>query len=149
MISGDFQGKCSKFEFGADKNDKPMIRIEMEVVDGASKGTRVPYDGKLNPDNIKYTKQALLALGWQGKDIKTAHADITTSPKTVTFKVEIATWNKPDGSVKQWSAVRSIGFAAKPLAPLAAEKVANVNEWFAEVAQSEAGESNGNSDLPF
>ena len=63
--------------------------------------------------------------------------DVTKAAKVVPFKVEIARWQKDDGSVKEWSTVRSIGRSAQPLAPLDKSKVADVNKWFAEAGGDE------------
>lgn len=134
MISGDFEGKCVRLEFGGDKNDKPMIRGEMKVVGGPHDGATVPYDGKLDEKGIKWTRRDMLALGWQGKDIRTLIDDVKRADKTVPFRVEIATWNKDDGTVKQWSTVRSIGRSAQPLSQLSNDKLADVNDWFSTAA---------------
>lgn len=146
MIQGDFEGKCVKIEIGADSKQRPMIRGEMEIVGGPNAGARIPYDGKLDEKGIKWTKADMLALGWQGKDVCTLTADVSSAAKVVPFKVEIARWQKDDGSVKEWSTVRSIGRGVQPLAPLAEAKAADVNKWFAEVGdESKVGDES----IPF
>jgi hypothetical protein len=153
LIEGEFTGRVAKAEFGGNKDGKPQVRIEMEITEGEHKGKRFPFDGKLDEQNIKWTKIAMMAAGWKGGSVASFVKDVETAAASglfLPFKVEIATWNKPDGSVKQWSSVRSIGRSAAPLAPLDADKLANVDRWFAEVGDVGAAAPAGdNNDLPF
>lgn len=132
LFEGDFEGRCTKIEFGGDKNGKPIVRGQMTIVGGPKDGTTVPYDGKLDEKNIKYTKQHLVALGWQGKDIRTLVDDVASANKSVPFRVRIARWEKPEGGVKEWISVDSIGFTARPLEKLDNAKLNDVNGWFAQ-----------------
>lgn len=145
LIAGDFQGKAVKAEIGANpKSGKPEVRIDMQVTEGEHKGKIFNYNGKLDDKSIKYTKRDMVAVGWKGKDaVGTFASDVKAADKTVGFTVEIATWNKDDGTVKQWSTVRSIGYTPPPLTKLDADKARDVNGWF-----DDAGEI-GDSGLPF
>ena len=147
MIEGTFQGKAVKAEIGTNKDNKPVIRAQLEVTEGEHKGKRFNYEGNLKPESIKYTKRDMVALGWQGKDVLTFVDDAMKSPKVVPFEVTIATWNKPDGSVKQWESVRSIGYSAPPLNAMDKAKAADVNSWFAEAGDVE-GQKNDDR-IPF
>lgn len=133
LIKGSFQGKPAKYEFGLGKKG-PEVRIDFIIVGGEHANTKVPYNGNFGAKGVKYTKRALLALGWQGKDINTAEADIMTSPKTVPIEIEIARWEKDDGTVKEWSTVRSVGNFGEPLKPADNSTLKDVNQWLSEVA---------------
>ena len=133
LISGDFTGKAVKAEFGDDKNGKPKIRIDMQIIGGEHDGKRCPYDGKLSPDNIKYTKAAMRAVGWRGDDVTTFASDVEKAALVVPFTTEVANFKRDDGSISEWTAVRKIG-GAPPLVKIAdKKKIADVNKWFAEV----------------
>lgn len=154
LIEGNFHGKAVKAEVGTNKDNKPVIRVELEVTEGEHKGKRFNYDGNLKAESIKYTKRDMVALGWQGKDVMTFVDDVLKDPKVVPFEVTIATWNKPEsmgGGIKQWSSVRSIGYAAPPLTAIDNDKAKDVNSWFAEAGDVAPtnGARGGNSDIPF
>jgi hypothetical protein len=154
LFEGEFKGKAVDVEFGANpKNGKPCIRLKMEITDGQRAGTRLPYEGKLDERNIRYTKSSMVALGWQGKDVRTFVDDVTKAAKVVSFSARIATWDPQDGRpVRQWTSVGSIGFAAAPLSKLESDKVADVNQWFAEVPDDSGGQGNGapaDDSIPF
>jgi hypothetical protein len=162
-ISGDFIGKAVKQEFGGDGKGRPKVFVSMEVTEGDRKGMRFPYEGKLSPEGIKWTKRDMIALGWKpgrdGKyDANTFVDDVTKANVTVPFTVEVARWVKDDGTVKEWSTVRSIGQSAAPLVPLEKDKVADVNSWFAEAGdiggqatpdRKPSSDFGGDDSLPF
>lgn len=50
-------GKALNPEFGADSSGRPRVRWNMEVVDGEHRGKVANYSGKLDPENIKWTKR--------------------------------------------------------------------------------------------
>ena len=93
LFEGDFVGRAVGPEGGA-KKGKPIVRIEMEITDGDLKGRRVTFEGKLDADNIPFTKRAMLAIGWKGKSVTTFLDDVKAAALTVPFRVEIAS----DGS---------------------------------------------------
>jgi hypothetical protein len=139
LFEGNCIGKAVSVEFGADSQGKPRVRWEMEVIDGPHTGKRARYSGKLDEENIKWTKRDMVAIGWKGKDVRTFVDDAKTANATVPFEAQIAEWNG-----NQWTAAKMAG-GAKPLAALDRDKVDNVNEWFAK-----AGDVGGsNSDIPF
>lgn len=146
LIKGNFQGKPVKYEFGQGKRGAE-VRIDFVIVGGEHANMRLPYNGNFTDKGVRYTKRALVALGWQGKDIRTAEADIMTAPRTVPIEVEIASWRKDDGTLKEWSTVRNVGTFGEPLKPLDASGVGDVNKWLADVGDEKPAESNG--DVPF
>lgn len=151
LFEGDFQAKAVKPEFGADSQGRPKVRVEMEIVEGERKGTRVPYDGKLDEKNIRYTKRHMLALGWQGKDIRSFVDDVIKAGLVVPIRTRVATYDRKDGKPpSQWTSVQMIGTPVKPLAQLDGQKVNDVNDWFATADATGAGQSTeDNSDVPF
>jgi hypothetical protein len=149
MIQGQFYGKLVKGTAKiAGRNGKTLAFAELEVIEGEHKGKRFNYEGKLDEKGIKYTKRDLMALGWKGQKSATITADCDAALEgglVVPFEVEVARWNKPDGGVKEWETIRSIGRAPMKLDELDAQKLADVDGWFAD-----AGPVDGsNSDLPF
>lgn len=148
LIEGNFQAKPVSAELGTNKKGAPELRVEFEIVEGANAGRKVSYSGLFNEKSTKYTKQAMLAMGWQGKDANTAVADILKSAKVVPIEVQIARWENPDtGKVSEWSAVRNVGRFREPLKPLASNDVKDVNQWLADVG--DVGTADGKSDAPF
>jgi hypothetical protein len=155
--------KCVNAEIG-NRKGKTKVRMEWEIVEGPHTGKRASYDGKLDADNIKFTKRDMVAAGWQGKTSATFVDDVTKAAKPITIDVEIATHVYEDsGKRSEWSAVRRIGRSAEPLEALDAQQLAKVDSWFAEAGQVErqappangAGNSAsapppiGDRDLPF
>jgi len=144
MLEGKFNAKVADAELGHNKKDQPEIRLQFEIIGGTSNGSKVPYSGLFTEKAVRYTRRDLLALGWKGKTITTAVADILAAQKTVPIEVVIATWKNPDtGKERSWSTVRSIGFVADPLKPLDDRSAKDVDGWLAEAADG------GGDPVPF
>lgn len=135
------------------RGGKWKVRVEFEIVDGEKKGKRVAWDGKLDDNNIKWTKINLGKLGWQGQSSKTIEADVMKEPKTVPILTRIASYTNDKGKLSQWTSVdRIFGGAAKPADPITNDDYAAVDGWFANVDTGEAAPpppSDSNNDLPF
>lgn len=138
LFEGTFQqGKAINAEIG--KSGKKVVRWEMVVVDdGPHKGKAARYSGKLDPDNIKFTKRDMIAIGWQGKDVRTFIDDVTKANKLVPFSAEIATFKREDGSIAEWTAAR-MGSGGKPLQAFDSDETRQVNQLFAEAGGSDDG----------
>lgn len=159
LIEGTFQGKLvSGTAKIGDRKGKTLAVAQLEVTEGDHKGKRFNYEGGLHAEGIKYTKRDLMALGWKGQTIKSLELDTEAALKaglTVPFVVEIARWEKPDGTVKEWNAVRSIGNSAPTLDAIDGDKQRNVDRWFAEAGDVGAPQANGangaarQDDIPF
>jgi len=149
LFEGDFVGRAVTPEFGT-KKGKPSIRIEMEIAEGDYKGRRVSFDGALDERSIKYTKKAMIALGWKGVSVSTFIADVRAAALTVPFRVEIATWDPQDGRPpRQWSSVRNIGGGSKPLEAISPDKIKDVDRWFAEAGDVGAPSNGVDDSIPF
>ena len=146
LFEGDCKGKAVDVELGANGQGKPQVRWNMLVTEGPHEGKKASFSGKLDPDNIKWTKIAMIAIGWQGKDVRTFVEDVAKADRIVPFAAEIVTFTKDNGKVSQWTSAKSIGYQAKPLGALEKDKIADVNSWFDEVGDVGGG---GNSDIPF
>lgn len=146
LIEGTFTGKAvpGTAKIGNAKG-KVLASVTLEVTEGELKGRRFNYEGKLDQDNIKYTKRDLMALGWKGREaVKTLTSDVDAAQVVTTFEVEIARWQPPEPGAKmrEWNAVRSIGRGgARQLEALDADQARNVDRWFAEVG--------GDDGIPF
>jgi len=136
-------GKAINIEFGADNQGRPRVRWEMEVLEGPNAGKRAKYSGKLDAENIKWTKRDMIAIGWKGGSVKTFVDDAKAAAangKKVPFAAEIANHNG-----NSWTSAKMSG--ALPLAQLDASKVADVDRWFAEAGDVGGGQAT--DDIPF
>lgn len=158
LFEGSCIGKAVKPEFGADQNGKPKVRWEMEVTDGEHVGKRAQYSGKMDAENIKWTKRDMISIGWKGKDVRTFVDDVLAAQLVVPFEAQIASYESPStGKTSTWTAAKMTG--ALPLAQVSSDKIADVNRWFAEAEDMSAPPtSNGHreeapppddSDIPF
>lgn len=137
LIEGNFQAKPVSVELGLNKKGAAELSVEFEITDGPSAGRKVPYSGLFNEKSTRYTKQAMLALGWAGKDVTTAVKDIMSSAKPVPIEVQIARWENPNtGKVSEWSTVRNVGRFKEPLKPLGGSDVKDVNQWLNEAGDA-------------
>ncbi len=149
LFEGNVTGKVVNPEFGADKNGKPRVKWEMQVLDGEHKDKRASYSGKLDEENIKWTKRDMILIGWKGKDVRTFVDDVKAANLTVPFQAEIATNTYQDtGKTSQWTSARFAG-AAAPLKALDKDKIDQANKWFADAGDVSAPTTGGNSDIPF
>lgn len=131
LFEGSCVGRAVKQEVGADGQGKPRVKWEMEVIDGEHKGKRAQYSGKLDAENIKWTKRDMISIGWQGKDVRTFVDDVAKANLTIPFEAQIASYDNPStGKSSQWTAAKMTG--ALPLAKLDNDKIENVNRWFSE-----------------
>lgn len=136
LIEGNFQAKPVSVELGANKKGAAELRVEFEIAEGQYAGRKVNYSGLFNEKSTKYTKAAMLAMGWQGKDARTVVDDVMRAAKVVPIEVQIARWENPDtGKVSEWSAVRNVGRFKEPLKPLAGNDVKDINQWLADVGE--------------
>lgn len=137
LIQGNFMGKVSKAELGTNKKGQPEFKVDFEIVGGDHNGRHLPYSGIFTEKAVKYTRAAMLELGWAGKDATTAVADIVAAAKVVPIEVTIAEWTNPDTrELRQWSTVRNVGTYSAPLAPLEASALKDVNGWLAAAGDS-------------
>lgn len=136
-------GRAINPEIGPDANGRPRVRWNMEVVDGEHKGKAANYSGKLDPENIKWTKRDMIAIGWKGVDVRTFVDDVKAANRVVPFTAEIAEFNG-----RSWTSAKMTG--AAPLGQFDKDKAAEVNRWFAEAGDI-APQANGTSDrdIPF
>lgn len=154
LIEGTFQGKVipGTAKIGESKG-KVLAVATLEVTEGDHKGRRFNYEGKLDDKSIKYTKRDMVALGWKGVKSSTVTADVDAAALTVTFDVEIARWTNPEGKLREWNAVRSIGGGgARQVDALDADKQRNVDQWFAEAGDVGAAANGAGAqadDIPF
>lgn len=150
LIEGQFYGKAVRGSAKIVKktSGKTVAVAELEVTEGEHKGKRFGYDGGLDEKGIKYTKRDLKALGWKGVTSKTLTADVDAAidaGQVVPFEVKIASFNRPDGTLNEWSTIRSIGRFAPQHEAVADDKLAEVDRWFDEAPDLGA---NGANDTP-
>lgn len=148
LFFGHFMAKAVKPEIGS-YNGKRKVRVEMRITTpGERLGKVLAYEGKLDADNIKYTKRAMIALGWKGQSVSTFVDDVKAADREVEIEVRIAEYTKPDtGQVRRWSSIDRIGNFAPPLQQLDADGTREMDSWFAEVGDvgATAGDGGGGS----
>ncbi len=143
LFEGNVLGKVVNPEFGGDKNGKPKVKWEMQVTEGEHKDKRASYSGKLDEENIKFTKRDMMLIGWKGKDVRTFVDDVKAANLTIPFQAEIATNTYQDtGKTSQWTSARFSGGA--PLKALDKDKLDQANKWF-----SDAGAVTQEEKIPF
>jgi hypothetical protein len=142
---GTYQGQVSSYEFGVDNKGASVVRISMKITEGPFAGQTAQFKNGFGEKAIRYTKRALVALGWQGKDIATAKDDIESAKKTVPVQIVIAEYEG-----RQWSSVRSIGAFGEPLKQPDRGTLSDVNQWLSDVGDDAPGGSGGgNGTIPF
>ena len=130
LIQGNFMGKATKAELGVNKKGQPEFKVDFEIVGGEHSGRHIPYSGIFTDKAVKYTRRAMVELGWAGKDANTVVADVTAAAKVVPIEVNIASWKNPDtGELREWSTVRNVGTYSAPLEPLDQSNLKDVNGW--------------------
>jgi hypothetical protein len=155
LIEGQFYGRAIRGSAKIIKktNGKTVAVAEIEVTEGEHKGKRFGYDGGLDDKGIKYTRRDLTGLGWKGVTAKTLTADVDAAIDaglTVPFEVKIASFKRPDGSLSEWSTIRSIGRTAPQYEAVDDSKLDEVDRWFAEAGDGGAANgANNNRDVPF
>jgi hypothetical protein len=141
-------GKAVNVKIEPDKNGKPRVKWDMEVTEGQHAGKHASYSGKLDEAAIKWTKRDMIAIGWQGKDVRTFVADVTAANKIVPFEAQIASTTYADsGKTAQWTSAKSIGFTPRAPGVLEDSKLDDMNKWFAEAPA--IGPQGDDTDTPF
>lgn len=150
LFEGNFQMRVVEASISNVKG-KMKVRIELEIADGPRAGRRVSYDGKLDADNIKWTKLDMVGCGWKGKDVRTFVSDVMSSGKVIAGQARIASYTYPDsGKLKEWVAAERLGRAPAVTAePLNDDQYKDVNAWFAEVPDDDRGAPASDDSLPF
>ncbi len=139
LFEGTCIGKPVNVEFGADNNNRPCVRWEMEVTQGEHKGKRARYKGKFDEKSIKWTKRDMRSIGWKTDSVKTFLADVAAANVEIEFVAEIAEY---DGN--RWTSAKMTG--APPLTKLDDSKIAEVDQWFA-AAEDIAPPSSNDADF--
>jgi hypothetical protein len=149
LIEGNFMAKSVSAEFGVNKKGVAELSVEFEITEGANAGRKVGYSGLFNEKSTKYTKAAMLALGWQGKSADTIVADIKAAAKVVPIEVQIVRGeNRETGKPYEFSAVRNVGRFKEPLKPIAGSDLKDVNQWLKEVGDV-GGSTDDKDSIPF
>lgn len=134
----NLKGRAINVEIGV-SGGQARARWDMEIVEGEHKGKIAKYSGKLNPDNVKWTKRDMMTIGWKGQKSSTFVEDVTKANLIVEFDAVIASHN---GS--EWVSAKFQG--AAPLAPLDTDKERELDRMFAEVPDESR---NGRDKVPF
>jgi hypothetical protein len=146
LIQGNFAGKAVKVDLNKNKKGQPELKIDFEIVDGANAGRRLPYSGLFTDKAIKYTRRAMVELGWDGKSLPTdpkaaqehLAKQILGAAKVVPIEVTIANWTNPETKeLREWSTVRNVGTYQPPIVPPDKSDLVDMNHWLSEAAKGE------------
>lgn len=146
LIQGNFIGKAVKVDLNKNKKKQPELKIEFEITDGPNAGRRLPYSGLYTDKAVKYTRRAMLELGWDGKSLPTdpkeaqAHLakQILGAGKAVPIEVTVANWTNPEtNELREWSTVRNVGTYVAPIVPPDRSDLVDMNQWLADAAKGE------------
>lgn len=154
LIQGNFIGKAVRVDLSKNKKQQPELKIDFELVGGEHAGRKLPYSGLFTDKAVKYTRRAMLELGWDGKplptDPKEAQASLSKqilgAAKSVPVEVTVASWKNPDtDELREWSTVRNVGTYTPPIVPPERSDIVDMNRWLADAGEGEGG----SSDIPF
>lgn len=128
------KGRATNVEIGVDKQGRARVRWDMVITEGEFKGRVAKYSGKLDADNIKYTKRDMVAIGWRGEKSSTFVADVEKANLVVEFDAEIAEHNG-----RQWVSARFGGGA--PLNALDNDKERELDRLFSQAGPVGGGDA--------
>jgi hypothetical protein len=149
LIQGNFVGKAVSVALAKNKKAQTELKIEMEISGGEHSGQRLTFSGLFTDKALKYTKQAMHALGWDGKALPTDPKEATAhlskmflgAARVAPIEVTIARWTNPDtGELREWSTIRNIGTYQAPIVPPEKSDLVDINRWLAE---------SGDDQIPF
>lgn len=135
-------------------NDKniPVVRINVELIDGPFKGMRQTYEEAVNNKQAPYIARTCKAVGWKCQSLSTLKADIaewvkaTGGESTLEIKhVEVKT-GKRAGTV--WAKPNSIGRGPKPLKESSQENLTDADAMMRTALAEDAGGSGSSNGAP-
>lgn len=135
-------------------NDKniPVVRINVELIDGPFKGMRQTYEEAVNNKQAPYIARTCKAVGWKCQSLSTLKADVTEWVKTTGGEstleirhVEVKT-GKRAGSI--WAKANSIGRGPKPLKESSQENLHDADETMRAALADDAAGHGGNGAPP-
>ncbi len=147
--------------YGDDATGIPVVRINVELIDGRHKGLRMTYEERVNNKQAPYIARTCLACGWKGGSMSTLKADVAEWVRSEGFStleikhIEIRN-GKRAGQI--WAKPNSIGRGPKPLRESSKENLLDVDAMMrsalSEDSQSGAPPPDdippaGDDDIPF
>lgn len=154
---GKFRAKSRKAEMGESSNKNEQVGIEFEIVDGETKGQRLPYYGSFTEAAMAITIKAMRTAGWKGDDVTELSSLSREDVPIVELVVEHEEWDGKTRAKVKW--VNSAGGVSmkNPLSQekkssLAARMRAAVASVDQDLRSSGAAQTNGAKpagDIPF
>lgn len=144
-----------------ESEDKPgvvVVRVNVKIDDGPSKGRMVTYEDELNAKSSLYIMRSMRAAGWKGKTVAAFESDVdewvksTGGKSTVEVRhIEVKKGKKFDkwvdggrqGPAPIWDKVNSIGRGAKPLAAPKGEALSDADDLLRRAMQEEGSWNGG------
>lgn len=133
--------------FGDNDKNLPIVRINVELIDGPHKGMRQTYEELVNNKQGPYIARTCQAVGWRGVSMRTLKTDVadwiksTGGISTVEIKhIEIKNGKKA-GSV--WAKPNSIGRGPKPLKEASQENLSDVDAIMRAALANDGGSQSG------
>ena len=119
------------------------VRGDIVIVGGEFDGLTASYSGKLDEKSIRWTKRDLMALGWQGKTLRSLDGDLARANTIADVEIELAHYND-----RQWWSVRSIGYVPASKEEVTSDDIDKMDGWFGEAA-SPAPSNGAGDDIPY
>jgi len=131
---------------------KPLAQITVQITDGPAEGTCCTYEDALIGRSALYTRRSMEAVGWAGVTARTFEADVaawiaaTGGATTVEIKhIEIKN-GKRAGTI--WDKCSAIGRAARKLADLSGDLLADVDQAMREAAAADGASRPADDEAP-
>lgn len=160
---GTYKARPVKASAGASKKKaEPVVTVRFMLTEGPDAGQYINWNGQITERAARWTMRGLRALGWNGKDVRTAPKEIIEAgielPITITHYIPKDEFGNPDHS-KAFATVRSVGVRDMPeLDPMSASEASHATRMLLDAEAEETEESNvrasdipppGDDDIPF
>jgi len=134
--------------YGDNDKNLPVVRINVELVDGPHAGTRQTYEEVVNNKQAPYIARTCKAVGWKCQSLSTLKADVaewvkaTGGESTLEIRHVKVTTGKRAGSV--WAKPNSIGRGPKPLKESTQENLYDADAAMRAALAEDSNRNNGN-----
>jgi hypothetical protein len=146
IVAGFWPCKVLNAFYGDDDRNIPVVRINVEITEGAAAGSRHTYEDQVNNKQGPYIERTCSAVGWAGESLSTLSADVeawikrTGGISTLEIKHIEVTRGKRAGTI--WVKANSIGRGPKPLRASSSENLADADS-IMRAARAERAQNGG------
>lgn len=111
IAEGTYRARPVRATTGVNKRGEPVVVVRFELLEGPDVGQRINWNGQVTEKAKKWTALGLKALGWSGKDFRTAPQEIAARPLDVPI---VITHYEPKDGKQPFATVRSVGIQEMP-----------------------------------